>query len=248
MRIVCVYQPIYQNMSTIIYIPGMGGAPYQFRKMAEKMEAAGHDSIFFMYEGHQRGSLAEGFSQIILPDYVSQALSLIDAVPLGKKIILVGHSLGGVIAAMAASERPDRVIKIIIIGIPMTGHPMSDAANEELGALMPDIEAGNPIFLKQEVIKKLFFSGEWHVSIPQIADQATPPLVLLAIATGILERPPLNVAVHVVSAGNDATDPVENHIKYAADNAANHVLIPGASHCGVLEHEEMIDFVLAEAA
>jgi pimeloyl-ACP methyl ester carboxylesterase len=39
----------------------------------------------------------------------------------GKKVHLVGHSLGGVIARAAASQMPDRVASVITLGSPFRG-------------------------------------------------------------------------------------------------------------------------------
>jgi triacylglycerol lipase len=39
----------------------------------------------------------------------------------GKKVHLVGHSLGGVIARAAASQMPDRIASVITLGSPFRG-------------------------------------------------------------------------------------------------------------------------------
>jgi triacylglycerol lipase len=53
----------------------------------------------------------------------------------GRKVHLVGHSLGGVIARSAAAQTPDRVASVITLGSPFRGirsHPLVLAAGERV--------------------------------------------------------------------------------------------------------------------
>ena len=71
----------------------------------------------------------------------------------GRKVHLVGHSLGGVIARSAAAQRPDRIASVITLGSPFRGirsHPLVLAAGERVrerirrqkGELQPDCYTG----------------------------------------------------------------------------------------------------------
>ena len=46
----------------------------------------------------------------------------------GRKISLIGQSLGGVYARMLATQRPDKVRGVITLGSPVSGHPRSSNA------------------------------------------------------------------------------------------------------------------------
>src|SRR5260370_16387268 len=58
----------------------------------------------------------------------------------GKKIHLVGHSLGGVIARAAASQMPDRIASVITLGAPFRGvavhHSILSAAEMVRGQIL----------------------------------------------------------------------------------------------------------------
>jgi pimeloyl-ACP methyl ester carboxylesterase len=71
----------------------------------------------------------------------------------GRKVHLIGHSLGGVIARSAASQHPDRVHSVITLGSPFRGirsHPLVLAAGERVrerirrqkGQFQPDCYTG----------------------------------------------------------------------------------------------------------
>ncbi len=71
----------------------------------------------------------------------------------GGRVHLIGHSLGGVIARSAASQRPDRIASVITLGSPFRGirsHPLVLAAGERVrerirrqnGNLQPDCYTG----------------------------------------------------------------------------------------------------------
>ena len=53
----------------------------------------------------------------------------------GRKVHLIGHSLGGVIARSATAQRPDRIASVITLGSPFRGirsHPLVLAAGERV--------------------------------------------------------------------------------------------------------------------
>jgi pimeloyl-ACP methyl ester carboxylesterase len=71
----------------------------------------------------------------------------------GRKVHLIGHSLGGVIARSAAALRPEKINSVITLGSPFRGirsHPLVLAAGErvreriqrEKGSLQPDCYTG----------------------------------------------------------------------------------------------------------
>ena len=87
-----------------------------------------------------------------LVDRLSETITKAQA-ETGGKVHLIGHSLGGVIARSATSQRPDRVASVITLGSPFRGirtHPLVLAAGERVrkrirrqnGHLQPDCYTG----------------------------------------------------------------------------------------------------------
>lgn len=55
------------------------------------------------------------FSTLTITRMVEQITSTIDALPLGKPVVLIGSSLGGFAAVHAALKRSDRVVKLVLL-------------------------------------------------------------------------------------------------------------------------------------
>jgi pimeloyl-ACP methyl ester carboxylesterase len=63
------------------------------------------------FRGHGKSSRAPG--RYLVCDYVGDAVAAIDALA-GEPLVLYGHSLGAMVAAVAAGARPDRVRGVVL--------------------------------------------------------------------------------------------------------------------------------------
>lgn len=60
-----------------------------------------------------------------ISDYVTMLFRFMDNLGMSK-VNLVGHGLGGMIAIRAASEQPDRFIKLMTVATPIQGHQLQE--------------------------------------------------------------------------------------------------------------------------
>ncbi|TMM50410.1 esterase/lipase family protein [Qipengyuania marisflavi] len=101
------------NPRTVMLLPGFGAHPVRMRWMARQLEAAGHTAKRWGL-GFNLGATAQRFAK------VEQRLSELYG-RAGEPIVLVGWSLGGVMAREIAKQHPDKVAKVITMGSPFSG-------------------------------------------------------------------------------------------------------------------------------
>jgi dienelactone hydrolase len=97
----------------VMLLPGFGTHPVRMRRMAQKLEEAGH-KVKRWGMGFNFGPTPENF------ELLSKRVQEIHT-RYGKKVYLVGWSLGGVFARELARKHPDIVAKVITMGSPFSG-------------------------------------------------------------------------------------------------------------------------------
>lgn len=144
--------PVYYGLgvprgdgSAVIVIPGFMGTDMYLQEVYYWLRRIGYRSYM-----SRIGWNAECVNTLV--DRLSETITKAHA-DTGRKVHLVGHSLGGVIARSAAAQTPDRVASVITLGSPFRGirsHPLVLAAGERVrerirrqnGNLPPDCYTG----------------------------------------------------------------------------------------------------------
>lgn len=103
---------------TVMLLPGFGAHPVRMRYMAHKLEEAGH-TVKRWGLGFNFGATKKRFKKVErrLLDLHGRA---------DEPIVLVGWSLGGVMARELARRHPDKVAKVITLGSPFSGSPRAN--------------------------------------------------------------------------------------------------------------------------
>lgn len=105
---------------TVMLLPGFGAHPIRMRYMARHLEKAGH-RVKRWGQGFNLGVSSERFA--LLEERLRQLHERS-----GEPIVLVGWSLGGVMAREIAKLHPDKVGKVITMGSPFSGSPRANNA------------------------------------------------------------------------------------------------------------------------
>lgn len=123
------FEPLKRRFSTlaitparhprhVMLLPGFGAHPIRMRWMARQLEKAGHTAKKWGL-GYNLGATADRFAKV-----EKRLLALYESK--GEPIVLVGWSLGGVMARELAKKHPDKVAKVVTMGSPFSGSPRAN--------------------------------------------------------------------------------------------------------------------------
>jgi pimeloyl-ACP methyl ester carboxylesterase len=106
------------NPQVVMILPGFGASPVRMRYLAQHLERAGHTTKRWGF-GRNWGPDPDRL------DAVEQRLLELHARH-GRKVVLIGWSLGGLYAREIAKRRPEAVAKVISMGTPFSGSPRAN--------------------------------------------------------------------------------------------------------------------------
>ncbi|POY70523.1 A/B superfamily hydrolase [Rhodotorula taiwanensis] len=99
---------------TIIFVHGLGGALTNYAPIVEAADLlSSYKVVLFDFEGH--GLSPASGSSTTVEVYAASIGEVLDSVG-SKRAVIVGHSLGGLIATTFAATNPDRVEKLVLLG------------------------------------------------------------------------------------------------------------------------------------
>lgn len=172
-----------------------------------------------------------------------------------RKVVLVGHSMGGMLALAAAAARPDRVVGVVSVG----STPRAWSEDEQRAwlamvagasaAWSPGLAAQLAPFLMSAdfLAREPAWPEEWFVRVDQY-DRANMSGLAAAVAT----RPDLTEAVRgfdapllVVHGGADAAVSVEEGRNLAAAAKGEIEILDGVGHCPPVESPDAFAQALA---
>ena len=103
---------------TVMLLPGFATHPVRMRYMARRLEAAGH-TVKRWGLGMNWGPTRDNVTRL------EERLGHL-AQRYGEPVVLVGWSLGGVMARELAKRQPDRVAKVVTMGSPFSWSPRAN--------------------------------------------------------------------------------------------------------------------------
>lgn len=98
-------------MSTYLLIHGAWHGAWCWEKIVPLLESAGHRVITIDLPGH--GKDQTPISEVSLVVYTDRVVAAIDK--LDQEVILVGHSMGGIVVSQAAEYRPNRIKSLVYL-------------------------------------------------------------------------------------------------------------------------------------
>lgn len=132
-------------MSTFVLVHGSFHGSWCWDAVVARLAAAGHRAVAIDLPG--RAGDARPRTALTLDDYAARVADAVAAQ--GQPVVLVGHSMGGVVITQAAERVPERIARLAYVCayLPVNGQSLLDLARTDgesvlLGNLVFDEAAG----------------------------------------------------------------------------------------------------------
>jgi pimeloyl-ACP methyl ester carboxylesterase len=143
---------------TFILVHGAWQAPFVWDSVKINLEATGNKVVVIELPAHGNDTTSpQNVTMNVYRDKVIDAINKIKG-----NVILVGHSMGGVVITSTAEAIPNRIEKLIYIGafLPANGQSLLDLANTDkqslLGPALIPADGGLTLDINPESISNIF--------------------------------------------------------------------------------------------
>ncbi|MEO6813764.1 MAG: alpha/beta fold hydrolase, partial [Ginsengibacter sp.] len=122
------------SINTFVLVHGAWQAPYVWNTVKSELEKAGQKVIVVELPAH--GDDLTSPAEVSIDVYRDKVISAIQSN--NGNVILVGHSLGGVVVSAVAEKIPSEIKKLIYIAgfLPANGQSLIDLANQDAQSLL----------------------------------------------------------------------------------------------------------------
>jgi pimeloyl-ACP methyl ester carboxylesterase len=152
-------------MATFVLVHGAWHGAWCWRDIVPLLEAGGHRVLTPELPGH--GEDAAPVSEMTLESYARRVAETIEAT--GDSVVLVGHSMGGMVVTQAAEYAASGIAKLVYVTafLPADGQALVDLAGSFDGAdnVQPNLvvdEAKGTCTLADEALVPLFYAECSH--------------------------------------------------------------------------------------
>lgn len=169
-------------MSTYVLVHGAYHGAWCYAKVVSLLEAAGHTVVAVDLPGH--GDNPVPIADVTLDNYADHVCAIIGAQD--GKVILVGHSLGGMTITQVAERVPERIDWLVYLTamMPRNGETRADLARFEDDVAMASLrivsDDGLTVNMKPEIIRSTFYGectdDDYELALSNLVPQATEPL------------------------------------------------------------------------
>jgi len=198
-------------MSTYILIHGAWHGAWCWRRVTPLLELAGHTVITPDLPGH--GYDLTPLAAVTFASYVQCVVEIIDAQPAEEPIILLGHSLAGMVISQVAEARAERIRLLVYLSalLPKSGETALQITECEENPRLEDcLEVdGLSVRLLPAKARDIFYQDcdekEIHEAAQHLTSQALLPLATpVTLTTRFLRVPRIYLTCRydlVISAG-----------------------------------------------
>jgi 3-oxoadipate enol-lactonase len=162
---------------TVLMLHGIGGGHLSFAPQVESLATAGYRAVAWDMPGYGHSAPIEPYTFKGLAQSCVQLIESLQA----RSVILVGHSMGGMVAQEVVARRPDLVNRLVLCGTsPAFGKPDGDWQREFIAQRTAPLEAGKTMAeLAETLVPQMVGPG----SLPEGVRLATHCMGLVRAAT-----------------------------------------------------------------
>jgi pimeloyl-ACP methyl ester carboxylesterase len=148
-------------MSTYVLIHGAWEGSWCWEKVVPLLKQAGHQVETLDLPGH--GQDRTPLREITLAAYTKRVCETLDAQ--AEPVILVGHSMGGIVISQVAEERPEKIATLVYLAayLLQNGESLSQVASVDTDSLLLPIvlvnrEQGYATFKEEAPLKEVVYA------------------------------------------------------------------------------------------
>ncbi len=162
---------------TVLMLHGIGGGHLAFAPQVETLATAGYRAVAWDMPGYGHSAPIEPYT---FKGLAQSCVQLIEALQCGS-VVLVGHSMGGMVAQEVVARRPELVRRLVLCGTsPAFGKPDGDWQREFIAERTAPLDAGQSMEqLAQTLVPQMVGPG----SLPEGVRLATHCMGLVPAAT-----------------------------------------------------------------
>ncbi len=139
---------------TVLMLHGIGGGHLAFAPQVETLASSGYRAVAWDMPGYGRSAPIEPYN---FKGLAQSCIALIEALMKGdstpRGVILVGHSMGGMVAQEVVARRPELVRKLVLCGTsPSFGKPDGDWQRDFIAQRTAPLDAGQTMAQMAETL------------------------------------------------------------------------------------------------
>ena len=125
-------EPSGPPKSTTLFIHGLGSSSCFYKAITPTLSSA---TRCIALDTPGSGLSSIGTTEQSIESIAKDAIGLLDALHFNEKVIVVGHSMGGIVASELAASFPDRVKGVVLIGPVHPTPALADAFDKRIEAV-----------------------------------------------------------------------------------------------------------------
>ncbi|KAL3427529.1 fumarylacetoacetate hydrolase [Phlyctema vagabunda] len=130
-----INRPVDSAKTVIIFIHGLGSSSCFYQTVIPNLDA---DICAIALDTCGSGLSKLACSEQTIETIREDVISLLDTLEIQERIIIVGHSMGGIIASSVAASHPERVKGVVLIGPVNPSTAMSEVFKKRIQVVQKD--------------------------------------------------------------------------------------------------------------
>lgn len=228
----------------LVLLPGLGRPAEDLDPLADRLLAAGYRVV--QPDPRGSGGSTGPLEALTLHDLAADVAAVIEAATTGRAVI-IGHAFGNRIARMVATDRPDLVESVVLLGCSGKVQPTPEIAEAIRLAQAVD----TPARVRAEAVRAAWYGPGRDISV-WMDDWSQPVMksyLAAAAATDIASWWTAGTAaVFIVQGADDVSSPPENGALLCQEigDRARLVDLPGVGHAGPIEDPDAVAKVVLD--
>lgn len=225
----------------ILFLHGAHAGSWYWHNFLNYFAAAGYDPYAMNLRGHHSNPRLPELGRVALSDYVDDVRGVIEA--LGGDVVLVGHSMGGVIAQLVAAQLPLPAVVLASTG-PVKGvefrRPRADLRQTLIGLKsVPSLLRRKPLYSSRyandKLVTRKLSPAERRDFFQALGPESATVAVEILKGHHAADLKALDIPKLVISGVEDGAVLIEMQREIAAQQGAELIELTGHGHVFMLE-------------